>query len=152
MAKFNTLRGTVTGDEPTDFEESFSHHATLRIFSESGLDFGAIESTLRLAPTAIRRRGQRAGSHGPPSKHDVWMYRAPVAEHLDLPEHIDALWGALKPKADFLRDLKRSAEVEVYLGYSSNVDHAGVHVPRRSLEIFTELDLAFQLSIVVLGD
>ena len=35
MKAYNTLRGFVTGEEPDDFEPSFSYFAMLRIFSES---------------------------------------------------------------------------------------------------------------------
>ncbi len=39
--------------------------------------------------------------------------------------------------------------VDVFLGYRSNVDYAGVEVPYTCLEMFTELEIPFGLSIVV---
>jgi hypothetical protein len=37
----------------------------------------------------------------------------------------------------------------VFLGYRSDCETAGVEVPHASLELFTELEVAFGLSIVV---
>ena len=63
--------------------------------------------------------------------------------------HIDALWAAVKPHVAFLRSLKDDGIVDVFLGYRSNIDWAGVDVPSESLEMFTELGIPFSLSIVV---
>jgi hypothetical protein len=38
------------------------------------------------------------------------------------------------------------------LTYSSNIDHGGLSIPAASLEMFNELDLALDTSIVVLQD
>ena len=149
MRSFNTLAGFVAGDEPEDMEPVFAHHATLRIFSETGLDFEELGATLGVAPTTTGRRGERVGPRSPPNKGDIWMYRTPVPADRDLHEHIDALWAALKPSSAFLRILKERATVQVSLGYSSNIDHAGMNIPYRSLEIFTALELDLGLSIVV---
>ena len=42
--------------------------------------------------------------------------------------------------------------VDVFLGYSSNIDHAGVTIPHQSLEMFTALELDVGLSVVVSED
>jgi hypothetical protein len=39
--------------------------------------------------------------------------------------------------------------VDVFLTYSSNVDTAGIEVPHTSLEMFTELEVPFGISIIV---
>lgn len=152
MKTFRTLRGFVDGDEPEDYEPKSSYQAMLRISSEDRLDFAAISASLGLEPTATRRRGDRAGPRSPPAKHDLWMYRAPVSEEQELHEHIDALWVALEPRADCLRDLKSRAKVDLFLGYRSNVDHGGLTIPFRSLEMFAALELDLGLSIVVVVD
>jgi hypothetical protein len=140
----------VTGEEPEDFEPKFLYHAILRIFSESTrLDFDSISATLGLEPTRTRRRDVPDQPGGVPSHLDMWMYYAPVAEELDLHHHIDALWRVLEPHVEYLKILKSQATVDVYLGYCSNIDHAGVSVPHRSLEIFRALEVDFGLSIVV---
>jgi predicted AlkP superfamily pyrophosphatase or phosphodiesterase len=152
LKEFDTLRGFMADEEAEDFKPSFAFHATLRIFSNDGLDFGEIDSTLGLVPTTTRRIGDRPGPRSPPSKHDVWMYQVPVPEERDLHHHIDALWEVLEPHAAFLRSLKSRATVDVFLGYSSNVDHAGISIPPNSLEMFVALEIDLGVSIVVLPD
>lgn len=146
------MRGFVADEEADDIEPHSAFHATLRIFSEAELDFAEIESTLGLVPTTTRRIGERVGPRSPPSKHDVWMYQAPVPEQHDLHHHIDALWEVLEPHAAYLRALKSRATVDVFLGYSSNIDHAGVSIPPKSLAMFVALEIELGLSIVVLVD
>ena len=51
--------------------------------------------------------------------------------------------------ADYLRALKKTVLVDVFLGYRSNCDHAGIEIPHTSLEMFTELEISFGISIVV---
>lgn len=46
-------------------------------------------------------------------------------------------------------DLKKRAHVDVFLGYRSNIDHAGVEVPHTCLELFTRLEIPFGLSIII---
>ena len=150
MKSFNTLKGFVTGEEPKEIKPFFAHNATLRIFSEAELDFEDLGAVLGVTPTTTVRRGQRVGPRSPPATGDVWMYRAPVPDESDLYEHIDALWRTLPPNVSFLRALKTRATVEVFLGYSSNIDHAGIRVPHASLELFTALELDFSLNIIVL--
>ncbi len=50
---------------------------------------------------------------------------------------------------EYLRSLKNVASVDVFLGYGSNVDTAGVEIPYTSLEMFIELEIPFGLSIVI---
>ncbi len=100
-------------------------------------------------PTATGRRGESIGPRSPPNKGDVWMYHPPLAEDRDLGEHVEALWQVLAPHAGFLTSLKAHARVEVFLGYSSNIDHGGIVIPNHALEIFTKLGLDLNLNIVV---
>lgn len=152
LKSFDTLRGFVTGQEPEGIEPAFAYHATLRIFNEGGLDFEEIGATLGLIPTTSGRRGERVGPRSPLNRGDIWMYRAPTPANGDLHEHIDELWNVLKPHTEFLRRLKERATVDVFLGYSSNIDHAGIKIPHASLEIFAALEVDFGLSIIVQVD
>jgi hypothetical protein len=150
--EFKTLEGFVTGHESPGLTPKLAHYATLRVFSATGLDFGEIESALGLVASKTGRRGERVGPRSPANKGDIWMYQAPVAEERALGEHVEALWQALNPHVVFLRALKQRATVEIILGYSSNIDHAGVTIPHRSLEMFAALELDLGLNIVVVKD
>ena len=83
------------------------------------------------------------------------MERRPVELHRPgereraLHDHIDALWNVFRERRQYLLDLKRTATVDVFLGYRSNCDHAGVVLPHQSLEIFRELQVPFGMSIIV---
>ena len=79
----------------------------------------------------------------------MWLFQPPMEESEPLHKHIDALWLALKPHKRYLLELKKSFAVDVFLGYRSNCDHAGLEVPYSSLEMFLELKIPFGLSIIV---
>ena len=126
----------------------FAYSASLRIFGNE-IDFAEITKNLGVAPTGFHRRGERRGPKFPPYERDAWIYDAPVAESEPLGAHIDALWNTLREKKSYLLQLGPSFTVDVFLGYRSNCDHAGVEVPYQSLEIFRELQVPFGLSIIV---
>jgi hypothetical protein len=147
MEAFRTLRGFVQGSEP-DEPTYFGYSATLRIFGES-LNFDEINRTLGLSPTSSHRKGDRKGPHSPPSKHDMWMLSPDLPEERPLAEHIDALWAAIRHAEAYLRQLKSIATVDVFLGYRSNVDTAGVEIPHASLDMFVRLEIPVGLSIII---
>jgi hypothetical protein len=144
---FRTLRGFLDGREP-DEANYFAYSATLRIFGNiPHLD----DITLRLgtAPTTAHRRGDRPKPDSPPWKDDMWSYTAQVSENEPLHVHIDTLWNIFREHRKYLLDLKGTATVDVFLGYRSNCDHAGVVLPYQSLEMFRELQVPFGISIIV---
>ena len=127
----------------------FCYSASLRIFGVID-DLDEISNKLGLRPTHSHRRGEpRSPSSPHPFEHDMWVYDAPVDEVEPLHIHIDALWNALRPHRDYLLLLKQSLTVDVFLGYRSNSDTAGVEIPYQSLEIFMQLRLSLGLSIIV---
>jgi Domain of unknown function (DUF4279) len=125
----------------------FAYSATLRVFGAIP-DLDAISTALGLQPTHLHRKGDRR-SVGVPYDTDMWSYAAPVEKSEPLHKHIDALWAKLKPHKHYLLELKKHATVDVFLGYSSDCETAGVEIPYTSLELFIELEIPFGLSIVV---
>jgi len=73
-----------------------------------------------------------------------------MSETEPLHAHIDALWKNFRQHKSYLRELKQTLTVDVFLSYTSDCDHAGVVVPYQSLEMFRELQIPFGLSIVVI--
>jgi len=144
---FRTLRGFLDGDEP-DEETYFAYSASLRIFGVIP-DLDAISKTLGLTPTQALHKGDRDRPRSALLKHDCWHYQPaiPESEHLDV--HIHALWSAIKPHCDFIKSLKSHATVDVFLGYRSNCDHAGLEVSHTCLEMFTKLEIPFGVSIII---
>jgi Domain of unknown function (DUF4279) len=144
---FRTLRGSLSGEEP-DEVNYFNHSATLRIFGNIP-DLDEITRRLGVPPTNSHRLGDRRGPNSPPYKHDMWSYTAPVAKTEHLHVHINTLWNTFREHRDYLLQLKHDLTVDVFLGYRSNCDNAGVEVPHESLEMFKELQMPFGLSIIV---
>lgn len=145
--KFSTLRGIVRRNEP-DEPLYFSHSATLRIVGV-GLDFAAIESVLKTAPTRSHRAGEKHGERGAVWPADLWSLDSGLPESAPLSDHIDALWVRVRHATPFLKGLKQHAKVDVFLGYRSNCDHAGIEVRHTSLEMFRELEIPFGVSIII---
>jgi hypothetical protein len=56
---------------------------------------------------------------------------------------------AVLSRLDDIKGLKRLYNVDVFCGYRSNSDTAGLEVPYTSLRLFTELEVPFALSIIV---
>lgn len=126
----------------------FAYSATLRIFGDIP-DLDEITRHLGVVPTYVHRKNESRGPHFPVYKDDMWGYDAPMDKHESLHLHIDMLWNTFKGHKPYLLQLKRKLTVDVFLGYRSNCDHCGVEVPHQSLEIFTELEVPFGLSIIV---
>jgi Domain of unknown function (DUF4279) len=144
---FRTLRGFLKGTEREE-DTYFAYSATLRIAGEIP-DLDEISAALGLSPTHSHRKGERRGAKAAPYRQDMWSYSPPVEKSELLHRHIDALWLILKPHKDYLLELKKSLNVDVFVGYRSNCDTAGVEVPHTSLEMFTELEIPFGVSIIV---
>lgn len=125
----------------------FAYDACVRIFGEQ-LNIEAISAALQLQPTRTHRKGDLRGTLAP-YERDMWLFQPPVDESEPLHRHIDALWLVLKPHRRYLLELKKSCTVDVFLGYRSNCDYAGVEVPHSSLEMFLQLEIPFGLSIIV---
>lgn len=127
----------------------FKYSATLRIFGTIP-DLDEITQRLGVTPSGADRKGHRGwGENLPPHKVDMWMYNAPVKKTEPLHVHIDTLWNTFRDRKEYLLHLKQDLTVDVFLGYQSNCDHAGVEVPYQSLEMFRELQIPFGLSIIV---
>jgi hypothetical protein len=126
----------------------FAYSASLRVFGNIQ-DLDEITRRLGVAPTDTHRKGDRRWGRLPPPKHDMWMYHAPVKETEPLHVHIETLWNTFRERKEYLLQLKQDLTVDVFLGYRSNCDNAGIEVPYQSLEIFRELRVPFGLSIIV---
>jgi hypothetical protein len=147
IKKFRTLRGFLDGEEPTE-EPYFAYSATLRIFGVLP-NLKIITDTLGLTPTQALHKGERIKPHYAPLIHDCWHYKSDIPESEPLEIHINTLWAAIKNHRDFIKSLKRHATVDVFLGYRSNCDHAGIVVPHTCLNLFTELEIPLGLSIII---
>lgn len=144
---FRTPRGFLAGAESEE-EPYFAFSASLRIFGDIP-NMGEISAALCLQPTHSHRKGEKRGSRSSAYRHDMWSYSPPVDKRESLHQHIDALWLKLKPHRQYLLDLKKSLNVDVFLGYRSNCDTAGIEIPHTSLEMFSELEIPFGVSIIV---
>jgi hypothetical protein len=143
-----TLKGGLAGGEP-DEALYFCFSASLRIFGKN-LPFEVIAEHLRVAPTHQHRAGQRRSESAPEYTNDGWLYQSPLPEAEALQHHIQAIWSVVRPNIPYLKELKQRYEVDVFCGYRTNCDHAGLEVPHDSLEIFSALEVPFSVSVVVI--
>lgn len=139
--------GVMIGAE----EPYFSFSATLRIWGDIP-DLGDISRRLGLVPTHVHRKGEKRGQRSPEYQHDHWSYKAPVAEERPLEEHILALWVTIRPHTDYLKSLKETLNVDVFCGYRSNSQTAGLQVGHGCLEMFVRLEIPFGVSVIVIPD
>jgi hypothetical protein len=144
---FRTLRGAFAGDE-SDEVTYFAYSATLRIHGLS-LPLDEITDRLGLQPTHSHRQGEKKGPRSPSYRDDAWHFQPALNETRPLSEHIDALWTVLRPHVEYLKALKDRYRVDIFCGYRSNSDTAGVEVPHTSLAMFIELEIPFGLSIII---
>lgn len=144
---YRTLRGFLDGQEREE-ANYFAYSASLRIFGDIK-NLEEIGQNLKLQPSHAHRKGDRRTPRSAPYKHDMWSYSPSLSEEEPLHKHIDALWAQLKPHTKYLLQLKKTQTVDVFLGYRSNCDTAGVEIPHTSLEIFMALEVPLGLSIIV---
>ncbi len=130
-------------------EPEFLYSASLRIHGQD-MDFNEISERLALSPTSTHRKGEKRGPRSPAYRDDAWFYQSQIDPVRPLEEHILALWDVLKAHTDYLKSLKRRYKVDVFCGYRSNCQTAGIEVDYRCLELFTTLEIPFDLSIIVL--
>jgi Domain of unknown function (DUF4279) len=142
-----TLRGFLAGTEREE-DTFFAYSATLRIAGDTS-NIDEISATLGLSPTHAHRKGERRGAKAAPYRQDMSSYSPPVEKSEPLHRHIDALRLKLKPHKPYLFELKKSLNIDVFVGYRTNCDTAGIEVPYSSLEMFTELEIPFGISIIV---
>ncbi len=135
-------------DDASEIEYYFNYSATLRIFGDIP-DLTTLSRNLGIEPTYSHHKGDKKTPTSKPYEHDMWMYKVPLSNTEPLQAHIDSLWSLLKPKKEQLLDLKKRLNVDVFLGYRSNCDHAGIEVPHTSLEMFQELEIPFGVLLVV---
>ena len=130
-------------------EPYFCFSATLRIWGAIP-DLDAISRRLGLEPTHAHRKGEKRGPRSPGYRHDHWSYSPPVAEERPLEEHILALCEAVRQHVDYLKSLKEKLNVDVFCGYRSNSQTAGFQVGHECLELFTQLEVPFGVSVIVM--
>jgi hypothetical protein len=143
---FRTLRGFIRREEP-DETTYFAYCASLRIHGQN-LPFEVITARLGLNPTHSHRKGERRGPNSPGYRDDAWHFQPALPKDAPLAQHIEVLWAALKPQVNYLKSLKLEYAVDVFCGYRTNHDHAGIEVPHTALEMFTALEVPFGISII----
>jgi hypothetical protein len=144
---FRTLRGFLNGEE-ADEVHYFRFSATLRIHGDD-VPFEEISQRLGVQPTHIHRKGERRRPRSPGYPDDAWQYQPSLSETEPLERHIEALWQVVRPAVDYLKGLKQRLKVDVFCGYRSNCDHAGFEVSHKCLEMFTALEVPFDVSVIV---
>jgi hypothetical protein len=141
----------VTKEALVEEEYYFCHSASLRIFSESGLDFDKIQSNLLVHPDHQHKIGDKRfpNSNRKPYANDMLSFESGLSDKESLEDHLLALWIKLKPYKKFIVGLKDEAKVDIFCGYRTDCETGGVDISSKALEIFQELKISFALSVIV---
>ena len=136
------------GDENVPLH--FAYSASLRIGGDD-IPFEEIENTLNLQATHKHRKGELQGNKRGTAtcKEDKWILSSPLPDNEKLEKHLNWLWANLGSHKEYLISLKEKYRVDIFAGYRSNCDHAGVEIPIESMRIYYELNIPFGLSIIV---
>jgi hypothetical protein len=129
----------------------FAYSACLRIMGDD-LPFEEIENALQLPATHKHRKGELKNERRSEIwrfKEDAWMIHSPLPEEEKLEKHLDWLWENLGSHKEYILSLKNRYRVDIFAGYRSNCDHAGVEIPIESMQIYYDLQIPFGLSIIV---
>ncbi|MCG8463820.1 MAG: DUF4279 domain-containing protein [Xanthomonadales bacterium] len=129
----------------------FCYTASLRIFGDID-NFDEITKVVGVKPTRVRKKGEKHTARSRPYPQDMWRYEPNINEEESLSKHLNALWAAIGENAQQIKQLKTKFSVDIFCGYRSNCDHAGFEVDYRSLTIFSELEIPFNVSVIVFTD
>jgi hypothetical protein len=145
---YRTLRAALTSSEEPAEPIYFAYSATLRIFGRIP-DLDELTRHLGVSPSDSHRQGERRRPESAPYQHDMWSYDAPLNESEPLHVHIDSLWSVFRERKEYLLQIKQNLSIDVFFGYRSNCDQAGVEIPHRSLEMFLQLEVPIGVSIII---
>jgi len=138
--------------EYEEVEYYFAYSASLRIFGDN-IDLDEVNDLLKVEPSSFNKAGDKFVYKGKETSRtfekDVWKLSSPLNEEIHLDEHLNYLKGILIDKSDAIGKLKEKYEIDIFCGYRSNCDHAGFKVNSKSLELFTELDVDFNVSVII---
>jgi hypothetical protein len=126
----------------------FRFSATLRIFG-SIANPDELTERLGLLPTHLHRKGEQRTPHSAPYEHDMWSYKADVSPERPLGEHLLVLRRSIGSHVDYLKRLKEHLTVDVFCGYRSNSGTAGFKVEYEAFEIFRDLEVPFDVSVII---
>jgi hypothetical protein len=107
----------------------------------------AVTEELGIDPTLSYQKGDKY-RNGVRSK-SAWMYTSPTDESVHLDHQIEDLWQTFREKMDYIKGLKDENEVDIFMGYRSNCDHAGMQIAPDKLQIFNALEISVSLSIII---
>ena len=125
----------------------FNYNASLRIFGEN-LDFQKFSDILNLKPSHAHKKGEKY-SGNKSHEIDMWIYESSLNKNESIDKHIDYLWNNLYDKVDILNSLKQNYRVDIFLGFRTNCETAGLKIPYQSLKLFNALQIPFEISIIV---
>ena len=123
-----------------------AYSASVRVFGDIP-DLDAISAALGLQPTHVHRRGEKPAQG---YRDDAWCYTAPIQEERPLDDHIESLWSALERHKDYLLELKKTLNVDVFCGYRTNHRGAGFQISPKSLAMFTALEIPFAVQVTII--
>ena len=127
----------------------YKYLASLRVFGKK-VNLEEISEKLGIKPTETHRRGERLGKTSKMMyPNDIWILDAPVPRESDLEKHLLWLKKKLLPHKKYIWELKKKYHVDFFCGYRSNNDQGGFSLSPKCLELFVELGIQLEFSIII---
>lgn len=113
------------------------------------LDFGRISRTLSLDAPETYRSGDVDRS-GKTYTADVWSVTAPLSKTDEVDAHFRWIRMALLPHSDFLRSVKRGADVILRCDFRTECDTGGARISPEGLELSALVDIPLEFNALLI--
>lgn len=123
--------------------------ASLRIMGAS-LDMDAISNELQCSPTETRKAGD-VQKYRRIQPIDIWILSSPLDRCESVESHVMWVVREMLPRRDSLRELIKSATVDVFCGYTSTGE-GGISLSARTLALLSVLGINLEISIITLSE
>lgn len=128
----------------------FAYSASLRVMNAPELH-NEISKITGIEPSECHCIGDIANvKSGRKWENDIWIISSPLSKYKDLTEHLRWLQKKIKPHFKYFKMLiKKGVKIDIFCGYSSDCDTAGFCIKPEALEIFVELEIPLEVSVIV---
>jgi hypothetical protein len=112
----------------------------------SSLDFDGISAELNQPSASTGRAGSQRATG--PLLEDVWNIASPLAPLRPLDEHLEWLRKQLEPHIEFLKNLSRTADMRIYIGFTLSREQNGFAIPAELIRLFASFNAFIQMYIL----
>ncbi len=125
-------------------------NVSLRISGD--FDPSEVTDVLDIVPSYTHRKGQGGNRKSiPPFYCDRWLLESPLSKEESLENHFLWLIEKIESKYDILREIKKYASIDIYVGIIS-IDMNSFLLSPKVLSIFHNLQIGLEVSLILFDD